>query len=286
MKILELGRNLIRRTTKILERRILKTTEPRTYLPPEITIHQQPLGDVFDGRIYLRDLQLGHDINEGRSAVVYNIKGHPDLVARVKYGKRFKPEKLSFKFADPVRNIIAGTEDLGVTIMNKLKGFPLHGKHWQIMEDPLHCNYFPQLQALKAIPDEAFIKYYNDILELRKKGYDFDTKNPNNILYDSEKQRFNLVDIEYLPGIKPEVTIEDFYPFIDGARLRHFYSVSLPETQETIGKEVQEFLRRISDIGDRMGVNLGMRKIAQDDPIPPFLNCLYFDHPKLRFYKY
>ena len=149
-----------------------------------------------------------------------------------------------------------------------------------------HCNYFPQLQALKAIPDEAFIKYYNDILELRKKGYDFDTKNPNNILYDSEKQRFNLVDIEYLPGIKPDVTIEDFYPFIDGARLRHFYSVSLPETQETIGKEVQEFLRRISDIGDRMGVNLGMRKIAQDDPIPPFLNCLYFDHPKLRFYKY
>ncbi len=286
MKILELGRNFIRRTTKILERRILKTAEPRTYLPPEITIHQQPLNDVFDGRIYLRDLRLGPDINEGRSAVVYDIKGHPDLVARVKYGKRFKPEKLSFKFADPVRHIIAGTEDLGVTIMKKLKGYPLHGKYWQILEDPLHCNYFPQLQALKAIPDEAFIKYYNDILELRKMGYDFDTKNPNNILYDAEKQRFNLVDIEHLPGIKPEVTIEDFYPFIDGARLRHFYSVSWPETQETIGKEAREFLTRIANIGDKMGVNLEMRKITQDDPFPPFLNCLYYDHPKLRYFKY
>lgn len=284
MKILKLGRQFIKRSTEILQQRILDRTIPRTYLPPDITIKPQPLSDVFDGQLYLLELKRGESINEGRSAVVYNIIGHPDLVTRIEFGRKFKPEKLSYKNADPIRHIIAGTNDLSVTIMKKLKGFPLHGKHWHIMDDPVHYIYFPQLKALKSIPDEAFIKYYNDILELRKKGYNFDTKNPNNILYDSNKQIFNLVDIDPVKGIKPIVTIEDFYPFIDGVRLRHFYSKSSVETKKEIQKEVQIFLDRILKIGEEIGTNLSMRKVEDNDIIPPFLNCLYYNK-KLDIYK-
>ena len=285
MKILELGKTFIRKTTQILQDKICNYSTKRKYLPPEIQIRPQPLSDIFDGQINLRYLQRGEAINEGRSAVVYDILDHPDLVARIKFGRRFKPEKLSFKNADPNRHIIAGTDDFGVTIMNKLKGYPLHGKHWQIMEDPQFHIYFPQLEAIKAIPDEAFIKYYEDILKLRQMGYDFDTKNPNNILYDANKKIFNLVDIEPpIKGLKPEVTIEDFYPFIDGARLRHYYSICTDPTRKLIQQEARTFLDRIADIGERIGVNLKMKDFDPDNPIPPFLTCLYHNK-KLRLYQ-
>ncbi len=274
MKILDFGKQFIRKTTQILQDKICHSSAKRRYLPPEIRIKEQPISDTFDGRINLKWLEEGPYINEGRSAVVYQIKDHPDLVVRVKFGKRFKPEKLSFKNADPNRHIIAATDDYQVTVMKKQKGYPLHGNGWQIMEDPQYQIYFPTLQAIKTIPDETFIKYYEDILELRKKGYDFDSKNPNNILYDAEKKVFNLVDIEPLP-VKPEVTIEDFYPFIDGARLRHYYTIATDETRELIQKEARIFLDRIAAIGDRIGVNLSMKDFNPDTPIPPFLTCLY-----------
>ena len=272
MKILELGKTFIRKTTQILQNKICNYSAKRKYLPPEIQIKPQPLSDIFDGQINLRYLQRGEAINEGRSAVVYDILDHPDLVARIKFGRRFKPEKLSFKNADPNRHIIAGTDDFSVTIMKKLKGYPLHGKHWQIMEDPQFHVYFPQLEAIKAIPDEAFIKYYEDILKLRQMGYDFDTNNPNNILYDASKKIFNLVDIEPVKGIKPKVTIEDFYP------------ICTDPIRKTIQQEARTFLDRIADIGKRIGVNLKMKDFDPDNPIPPFLTCLYHNK-KLRLYQ-
>ena len=274
MKILEVGRQFIRRSTQILQDKICNFGTKRKYLPPEIKIKEQPISDTFDGRINLRFLEEGPYINEGRSAIVYQVKNNPDLVIRIKFGHRFKPEKLSFKNADPVRHIIAATDDFQVTVMKKMKGYPLHGECWHIMDDPNPAMYFEQIKALKDIPDETFIKYANDILEIREKGYNVDTTNPNNILFDNEAQKFNIVDIEKIP-VEKEVVIDDFYPFIDGARLLRFYTIATDETRELIQKEARLFLDRIAKIGNKMGVDLSMRKFNDDDIIPQFMTCLY-----------
>ena len=42
-----------------------------------------------------------------------------------------------------------------------------------------------------------------------------------------------------------------------------------------IQKEAQLFLNRIAEIGNKIGVDLSMRKFKDDDIIPPFINCLY-----------
>lgn len=285
MKILDFGRRILKLSADTLERRIFKCSNKRTYLPPEIQIREQPISDTFNGRINLKFLEEGPYINEGRSAVVYGIKNHPDLVVRVRFGKKFKPENLSFKNSDPVRHIIAGTDDFQVTIMEKMKGEPLHGEYWHIMDRPTGNIYFPQLNALKDVPDEAFIKYHDEILKIREQGYNVDTTNPNNILFDAEKQEFNLVDIEKNP-VKREVVVDDFYPFIDGARLRAYYIAANDETKALIQKEAKIFLDRIAKIGERIGTDLTMRKIEDDAIIPPFLNCLYYNHPKLRLYRH
>ena len=274
MKILELGRKFIRRTTQILQDKVCNFSTKRKYLPPEIKIKEQPISDTFDGRLNLRFLEEGPYINEGRSAIVYQVKNNPDLVIRIKFGNRFKPEKLSFKNSDPVRHIIAATDDFQVTVMKKMKGYPLHNECWHILNDPNPAIYFEQIKELKHIPDETFIKYANDILSIREKGYNIDTTNPNNILYDNEAQVFNIVDIEKIP-VKKEVVIDDFYPFIDGARLLRFYTIATDETRELIQKEARLFLDRIAEIGNKMGVDLSMRKFNDDDIIPPFISCLY-----------
>ena len=85
--------------------------------------------------------------------------------------------------------------------------------------------------------EEIIIKYANDILEIREKGYNVDTTNPNNILFDNEAQKFNIVDIEKIP-VEKEVVIDDFYPFIDGARLLRFYTIATDETREAVEKYI------------------------------------------------
>lgn len=254
MKIFEVGRQFIKKTSQVLQEKICDCAFCKKYLPENIQLKSQPLADVYQRQINLKDLKLGNQINKGHSAGVFDILNQPELVARVEFDTTFDPKKLSYKMADPIRHIIAGTKDFSVIIMKKIKGSCLHGRYWD-SRGPDSTIFFSQLERLKSIPDDAFIKYYNDLLELRSKGYEFDTVNPNNILYDSKKQRFNLVDIQFYPDGQ-NVTVQDFYPFIDGAAIGNLYKVSSAETKNLIKNETRIFLDRIENIGKKLGVDL------------------------------
>lgn len=254
MKILDISKQFINTTARIINKNVKNCNIKQKYLPDDIKLKSQPTSDNFEHKIKLEELELEDFLNQGRSAYVYNILDHPDLVARVKFFTDFIPEKLSFKNSDPIRHIIAGTDDFSVTIMNKIKGEPLYRKNW-IKIGLSASEYLTELRKIKTVPDESFIKYYNNLLELRKKGYDFDTVNPNNILYDKVSQNFNIVDIEP-NGEVQGVTIEDFYPFIDATGVSPLYKSSKENIQQKLYDEIRMFLDKIEEIGKQIGVDL------------------------------
>lgn len=273
MKILELSKQVFKNTSQIFQEKICRCGVNKKHLPENIKLKAQPVTDVFESNIKLSDLKLGYEINKGNEASVYEILGHPDLIAKVSYASSFQPQALSYKNSDIVRNIIAGTNDFSVIIMKRISGTPLYGKNWSQDHSPNPEEYFAQLEELKQIPDEAFIKYYNDLKELRKKDYEFDTVNPNNILYDSTKQRFNLVDIEQYPEDQ-NVTVVDFYPFIDGARVGDLYHKSSSTLRKALTNETRIFFDRIENIGNKLGVDLSNRDYIPDHNYIP---CRFLD---------
>lgn len=281
MKILDLGKRFINWSSEILQQKISKYSAKRKFLPPEIQIKPQPATDIFqECHIDLEHIKLGRVINQGRDAIVYQTQNDPNMVIRLEFDAVYNPTKLSSKNADINRHIIAASDDEKITLMKFIKGRPMHGSYWHIMQDINYNEFFEELARIKEIPDSAFIKYYNDILELRKKGYNVDTVNPNNILYDEKTKTFNLVDITKSDDVKPEVTIKDFYPFVDNARLEWFYKDSIDGEKEAIRTEVTDFLNRIAKIGRKKGVDLSMPQIDTNH-LQKFIVYLYHDCPDL-----
>ncbi len=281
MKILDLGKRFINWSSEILQQKISKYSAKREFLPPEIQIKPQPATDIFqECHIDLEHIKLGRVINQGRDAIVYQTQNDPNMVIRLEFDAVYNPTKLSSKNADINRHIIAASDDEKITLMKFIKGRPMHGSYWHIMQDINYNEFFEELARIKEIPDSAFIKYYNDILKLRKKGYNVDTVNPNNILYDEKTKTFNLVDITKSDDVKPEVTIKDFYPFVDNARLEWFYKDSIDGEKEAIRTEVTDFLNRIAKIGRKKGVDLSMPQIDTNH-LQKFIVYLYHDCPDL-----
>ena len=281
MKIFNYGKNFINWATELLRKRCSNFEVEKPLLDSDIRIKPQPATDIFqECHIDLEHIKLGRVINQGRDAIVYQTQNDPNMVIRLEFDAVYNPTKLSSKNADINRHIIAASDDEKITLMKFIKGRPMHGSYWHIMQDINYNEFFEELARIKEIPDSAFIKYYNDILELRKKGYNVDTVNPNNILYDEKTKTFNLVDITKSDDVKPEVTIKDFYPFVDNARLEWFYKDSIDGEKEAIRTEVTDFLNRIAKIGRKKGVNLSMPQIDTNH-LQKFIVYLYHDCPDL-----
>ena len=228
----------------------------------------------YKSKIVLKNLKLGKKINSGKYNNVYEILDQPNLVARVDKDSDFKPENLSYHYNNPYKKIIAATPNNFVQIMEKINGKPLYGKNWSSKRVDAE-SFFIQLKQLESVPDEAFIKYYYDLLEIRKNGYDLDTVNPNNILYDEKEQKFNFVDISLHQNWEG-VNITDFYPFINGAEVGTLYNCSTPEIQKKITQETRAFLHRIENIGNKIGVDLsGGTYYVPKNYIPYYLSDLY-----------
>ena len=271
MKISEIKQNFISNITQLFKKESYKTNGIENNLLEGMEHNPllQPTTDSFETSIKLKDLKLGDEINRGKESIVYNILNHPNLVAKINYYAFFYPEKLSYKNNDSIKHIIAATDDFNVVIMQKIKGEPLFGKNWINKRMLTPDEYFSQLDKLKKIPDKAFIKYYYDLLELRKRGYDLDTVNPNNILYDDEKQCFNFVDVVE-SETEHVVEVTDFYPFIDGAAVGLLYQNSSFEVQKKLEKETQLFWDRIEKIGNKIGVFLSNKNYIPDHNYIPY----------------
>ena len=281
MKIFNYGKRLINWATGLLQSRSPKLESMPKLLDSDIKIKPQPVADIFEENLVdIHNIKLDTVINQGRDAIVYQIRNNPNLVIRLEFDSVFNPQKLDTANADLNRHIIAASDDGTITLMRRVKGKPLHGKYWHIMQDINWNDFLGTINEIKEIPDSAFVKYYRDILELRKKGYNVDTINPNNILYDKETKTFNIVDITQNEAIKPEVSIKDFYPFVDAARLEYFYKDSTDIEQEIISTNVCAFLDRIAKIGHKIGVDLSMPK-AEASGLQKFVVYLYNGCPDL-----
>lgn len=201
----------------------------------------------------LPELKLGREINKGNEAVVYRVKNNPDWVVRVEHVDKPDFSELGTCDFEDNPNVIASIKDGECQVLKRLEGEPLYGKNWKISSKISLLRYLQEMEKIKKIPDEAFAKYCQDIINLRKNNMEIDTINPNNILYNKNKKEFNLVDVKKKVGVQEKLYIQDFYPFIDSRRLPIIYKHSGDFGRYTIGKNVREFLDRMIKIAEQEG---------------------------------
>ena len=274
MKIFEFTRNAIRHIAEAAE--LIPKRSDRVTLPDGFSakLPAQLTNDVYEVKGFnFADIRLGARLNGGRDAEVFDIKGHPEWVLRWEYDSTFDARQLR-PVEDNALGVVASTPDGAVKVLKKLQGEPLYEKDWDIFRDPDVTEYFSQLSKIEEIPDEAFIKYMQDLLELRKKGYQVDRTNPNNILYDSKTHTFNLVDIRQKSDVKPEIVLKDFYPFVDAARAQGFYRNSHDGTRNIFAGYVTRFLDRMLKLAEQQGVKLEIEEIDHDK-LQDFMVYLY-----------
>ncbi len=130
-------------------------------------------------------------LNQGREAIVFETN-YPGYLIRIEFGNAFNAKKLV-----PVNSdnglVIAAYEDNTVQLMRRVKGEPLYGYNWRIVIPVSKDEYMQTFNTIKNLPDESFVKFIRDIVNIREKGHDVDIINPNNILL--EGTNLNIVDI-------------------------------------------------------------------------------------------
>ncbi len=277
MKILDLTKIAIRRVAEAAElvpkRNNVSLPDFDAVLPPQLS------RDVYEIQPpKFADIILSKRLNGGRDAEVFDIKNYPEWVLRWEYNATFDPRHLRAVEDNPI-GVIASNSDGSVKILKKVHGKPLFEKDWDIFRDPPPEESFIQLRKIEKIPNEAFAKFYDDILELRKNGYQVDTTNPNNILYDKKTQKFNIVDIKKGDCVKPEVTMSDFYPFLDGARALSFYRHLDNVAREDFASIVRNFFDRITKITQAKGNKLEVEEVDHNK-FQNFLVYLYRNDKK------
>jgi len=265
MKIFDLTRKAIRHIAEAAE--IVPKRNNKVSLPDGLSfdakLRPQLAEDVCEIKGFnFMDLKIGPRINGGRDAEVFDIQGHPDWVLRWEYDAVFSMRDMKMlENQDDVLGVVASNSDGTIKILKKLQGEPLYEKDWDIFRDPSPEETFIQLRNINKIPDEAFAKYYNDILDLRRNGYQVDVTNPNNILYDKKSKKFNIVDIKKSDSVTPKVIMRDFYPFLDGARALSLYKRLDNVTREEYAKTVRTFFDRIKNIVQSQGGEFEVQEV-------------------------
>ena len=278
MKIFDLTQMVIRRVAEAAElvskRKNVSLPDFDAVLPPQLS------KDVYEIQPpNFVDVILGKRLNGGRDAEVFDIKNHPEWVLRWEYNATFDPRHLRAVEENPL-GVIASNSDGSVKILKKVHGKPLFENDWDIFRDPPPEESLIQLREIEQIPDEAFARFYDDILELRKNGYQVDTTNPNNILYDKKAKKFNIVDINKNEYVIPRVAISDFYPFLDGARAQSFYRNLDDVSREDFAQTVRQFFDRITKITHAKGDKLKIEEVDHNK-LQNFLVYLYHNDEEM-----
>lgn len=211
---------------------------------------------TFDIKRDLSKLKLREKINEGHSAEVYNTN-YDGYVIRLMHGKIFDPKKLK-AVNDPNGLILAADDSDSMRLMKFVKGEPLYGNNWRL------TNYVPKRTYMKffhrviKLPDESFSKYIQDVLNIRKNGYDIDIINPNNYLLDGNN--IGIVDIEKNYGYVPDMDIWDFDPLVNKCHLLNvFKSMDVTERLK-FTDEIKSFYDRIIEIAKKEGQEITIPK--------------------------
>lgn len=218
---------------------LIRKTQPTRYIPPRVKIVP------FD------KLKLGRPINSGYQATVYNLKGFNSLVVKTNI---FEPSTLRWEVDDFTHVLMDNNS--GTKILERMPGEPLYGKNWRSLKSPSVYRYKKQLKQLIDMPDEAYLDFISQLNLLREKGYAFDNVNPNNILLDKKKNKFNIVDVGYdsiLKRGKTVLSLADFYPFWDKEHLYSIYKKANSYNRNQIMTLVKTFIDKIKNVGAKNG---------------------------------
>ena len=204
---------------------------------------------------YIPQFQLGEVINSGLEAVVYDIKNYKNLVARVPKNKNFNPFNLRPINGD-IRGVIASCKSGAVTVMKKFEGEPLHGKGWDIRKRPVQEIFESTLDKLNELPDSTFSQLIDDIINIRKKGFDIDNINPNNFLLDIKSKKINIVDISKNKTGEQGIKLNDIIePLLDDRRIMYLDKINV-----STKTKIKEFINRIISIGRSKNLYFAMEK--------------------------
>ena len=217
------------------------------------------------------DLKTGKLINSGYEASVYALKNFDSLVVKT---NSFNPNELVWD-VNPFTHTLLSSKNKKTTVMKRIEGKPLHGKEWSSMTTPFVTSYKMELYRLLKAPEKAFVDYINTVKNLRKNGYQIDTVNPNNILYDKKRQKFNIVDIQKKDKSSlNEICFDDFTAFWDDVRLLSIYDKANFISKFQVAKLVKKLIQKIETICLKQGCNI---------EITPPKGCSFIS-PAIHFY--
>ena len=234
---------------------------------------------VFSGNgknlSYVPEYKLGDVINSGIEAVVYNVKNYKNLVARVDKNTSYNPFKMK-QIENDVLGVIAGSKDGTMTVMKKFEGEPLYGKGWNIRHKPNQNTFESTIDNLNKLPDSTFSKLIDDIINIRKHGFDIDNVNPNNFLLDMKSKKINIVDIsESKTGVKGIELDDIIEPLLDYTRIMNLEKIS-----EATKSKIKSFIDRIISIGESKNLCFSMEKLDHSK-IQSGLVYLYHNDKKM-----
>ena len=233
--------------------KVLGITKPKiTRIAQRVTkTEDSTLSDVFVKQaenIDLSNIKLGRFINEGREAQVFE-SNYPDYVIRISHGKMLNPRELK-KVEDTNCLIYATDEQNYVQILKKVQGEPLYGKGWYLLEDSSVDKFIIEFEKIRNLPDISFRNYFQNVLSLRKSGFNTDVVSPNNFLIDNNK--INIVDIAQ-EEVESKLTIKDIYPFVDNFKLQKLLMSMSKEERDILIPKIRAFLGRMIRISRSAG---------------------------------
>ena len=215
---------------------------------------------TFDINKDLKKVRLKEKINEGRTSEVFttNFSGY---VVRITRGSYFEPKALNP--VDDPNGLTVAEDEYGFTkLMKHVKGEPLYGKDWIIDHVMPVRQYMNSFEKILNLPNETFAQYIQNVINIRKRGYDIDEINPNNFLLDGKQIR--IVDLEKNPDITPQILIRDFDPFVNKYHLVRLFRRMPQEDLYEFAEKIKYFYNRLISIAQQMGYDLKIEQIHND----------------------
>lgn len=248
----------------------------KKYVAPKMkTGTAEEVGLALDKVLNSKDssgLKLGELINTGTYADVYSLDGWPNSyvvrIERTEVGKSFNPKEL-IPSKDIENNILYETSDKLVSIRKRISGEPLHGKNWRNTSIPSPDDFRKTMAELFELPDQTYEKYIDDILLIRKRGFNIDTWNPNNYLLDKINKRINIIDLLHSKHYGKDLEIKDFFGLLDSKRLNTLCYMKDKISLEELADIVTKFLDRMISIADKKGFKLEVPEAAKE-PLAQF----------------
>ncbi len=195
-------------------------------------------------------------LGSGREAEVYKVNGNyilriEKIKEKLKMPQDFKPHKDFFEGKN-YGQAVAVSKDGTVSINKFVKGKPLYGSNWNINKSITKEQYMKTFNEIKTLPDETFVDYIKDIINIRKKGYNIDSVNPNNFLLD--KKKINIIDIAP-DKVKPKIMLEDFDSLINKNQLYSLLKSMSKSEIKIFADEIKAFYDRMLKIARKEGYN-------------------------------